>query len=110
MSPAIYDYLVQIPDKPDAFASRMSHLTAHLDYNKPQIQADKLVLSGPTLAHQPKDAEDKPAMTGSVLMFKAGSEEEVWEMVRGNPYSREGVWNLDQATITLFKCAVRKAL
>lgn len=106
----MYDYLVNIPDKPNAISGRMSHMSAHLEYNKPQAQADQLVLSGPMLDHEPKDAEDKPLMTGSVMVFKASSVEEVWDMVKGNPYSTEGVWDLERATVTLFKCMLRKPL
>ncbi|MCJ1473384.1 hypothetical protein MMC13_002035 [Lambiella insularis] len=107
---AQYDYLVQIPDHPNAQQHRMRHLSAHLSYNKPQIAAGQLVLSGPTLAAHPKSADEVPAMTGSVLLFRAGSEAEVWELVKENPYAKEGVWDVDGTVVTPFRCAVRTAL
>ena len=105
-----FDWLVQIPDKPSAQESRMSHLKAHLEYNKPQIAAGQLVMSGPTLAAQPKSADEIPTVTGSVLLLRAGSEDEVLSMLRNNPYATEGVWDVDQAAITPFRCAVRTPL
>lgn len=106
----LFDWLVQIPDRPNAQQSRMTNLSAHLSHNKPQIAAGQLVLSGPTLAAQPRSAEELPAMTGSVLLFKAGSEEEVWEMVKDNPYAKVGVWDMERAVITPFRCAVRTGM
>ena len=105
-----YDWLVQIPDKPKALQNRMSNLSAHLNYNKPQIEAGKLVFTGPTLSSQPKSADEVPAMTGSVTLFKASSEEEVWQMVRENPYAKAEVWYMERATVTPFRCAVRKGM
>ncbi|MCJ1378976.1 hypothetical protein MMC17_002075 [Xylographa soralifera] len=105
-----YDWLVQIPDHPNAQSDRMSNLSAHLNYNKPLIVAGQMVLSGPTLSAQPKSENEIPKMTGSVMLLKTGSEEEVWEMVRENPYAKVRVWDLDKAVITPFRCAVRTAM
>ncbi|KAK0516284.1 hypothetical protein JMJ35_000887 [Cladonia borealis] len=105
-----YDWLVQVPDKPNALQTRMSNLASHLSYNKPHIEAGKLVFTGPTLSSQPKSADEVPAMTGTVTLFKAETEDEVWEMVKGNPFAEVGVWDLEKATVTPFRCAVRKAL
>ncbi|KAL8784618.1 MAG: hypothetical protein Q9213_003873 [Squamulea squamosa] len=102
-----YDWLVQTPDLPNAQQARLSNLSAHLAYNQPHIEAGNLVLTGPTLASQPESADQIPAMTGSVSLLKAGSEEEVWAIVRENPYAKVGVWDLDRATVTPFRCVVR---
>ena len=115
MSEPSCDWLVQIPDLPDAKENRMSNLSAHLEYNGPQIAARQLVMSGPTLAKKKDDDNDKdenkpPTITGSVLVFRAANEEGVWEMIKGNPYAKLGVWNLDKTTVTPFKCAVRTPL
>lgn len=108
--PLQYDWLVQLPDKPDALPLRMSHLTDHLSYNKPHIEGGQLVFTGPTLAAQPQAADEVLQMTGTVTVFKAGTEAEVWEMVRGNPFAKVGVWDMNHATVTPFRCAVRKGM
>ena len=110
MAATQYDWLVHIPDQPNTLQSRMSNLNAHLDYNKPQVAAGRLVMSGPTLALHPENAAETPAMNGSVMVFRAGSEEEVWDIIKGNPYATTGVWDLERAAITPFKCAVRTGL
>ncbi len=107
------DYLVQIPDHPSAHQNRTTHLSAHLNHSKPQIAAGQLVLSGPSLSSYPGEGEGAdgvPEPTGSIMVLRAGSEEQVWEMIRGNPYATEGVWDLGRAAITRFRCAVRTAL
>ena len=109
--PQSLDFLVQIPDKPNSLPHRLSNLPAHLAYNKPHVEAGKLVLTGPTLAsHPPAQPQGPLPMTGTVTIFKAGSEEEVWEMVRGNPFATEGVWDMERASVTPFRCAVRVAM
>ena len=88
----------------------MSNLSAHLNYNKAHIEGGSLVLTGPTLSSQPKSADEVPTMTGSVMLFKAGSEDEVWQMVKENPYAKVGIWDVGRATVTPFRSAVRKAM
>lgn len=88
----------------------MSNLPAHLSYNKPLIVAGQMVLSGPTLSSQPKSADEVPDMNGSVMLLKASGEEEVWEMIRENPYAKVGVWDLDRVQITPMRCAVRTGM
>ena len=105
-----YDWLVQIPDYPNAQPHRISNLPAHLSYNKPLIVAGQMVLSGPTLSSQPKSADEVPDMNGSVMLLKASGEEEVWEMIRENPYAKVGVWDLDRVQITPMRCAVRTGM
>lgn len=108
--PPQYDWLVQIPDKPDALPLRMSNVREHLTYNKTHIEGGQLVFAGPTLACQPKAADEALQMTGTVTLFRAGSEAEVWEMIRGNPFAQVGVWDLDHATVTPFRCMVRQGM
>ena len=67
-------------------------------------------MSGPTLAAHSKSSDEMPTITGSMLLLRADSEEDVMQMVRENPYSKVGVWDLDKVVVTPFKCAVRTAL
>ena len=105
----LYDWLVQISDLPNALQKRMDNLQAHLSYNKPQIEAGTLVFSGPTLSSQPKSNEIPP-MTGTVMLLRASTEEEAWKLVKENPYATTGIWDMDKAVVTPFRCVVRKGM
>lgn len=102
-----YDWLVQIPDKPNALRTRLDNRPAHLSHNKPQIEAGKIVFGGPTLSRQRESEDEGYEITGSVTLFRASSEEEVWDMVKADPYAKIGVWDLDRVVVTPFWCAVR---
>ncbi|KAI1085464.1 hypothetical protein F5B20DRAFT_5030 [Whalleya microplaca] len=104
------DFLVQIPDKPNALPSRMSNLAAHLSHNKIDIEAGRLVMAGPTLAQHPKTADEALPITGSAMLVKAGSESEVRQIIAANPYGKLGVWDLEKATVVPFRCVVRTPL
>ncbi|KAI0010262.1 hypothetical protein F4779DRAFT_616838 [Xylariaceae sp. FL0662B] len=104
------DFLVQIPDRPNALSARMSNVAAHLSHNKVDIEAGRLVMAGPTLAHHPQTAEEAPPVTGSALLVRAGSESEVRRIIAENPYGKLGVWDLDKATVVPFRCMVRTPL
>lgn len=106
----LYDWLVQLPDKPNVLPVRMEHLAAHLQHNKPNVEVGTIVLAGPTLSSHPKSADEGLAMTGSVMLWRASSEEEVWRSLLEDPYAKEGVWDIERASITPYRCAVRKAL
>jgi uncharacterized protein len=106
----VYDWLVQTPANADDLESRINTRPAHLEHNKPLIAAGKLVFGGPSLAAHPKTADEDLAITGSVMMIRAGSEEEVRQMVRDDPYAKVGFWDAEAAVITPFRCALRKPL
>jgi uncharacterized protein YciI len=110
MDRPLHDWLVQLPDKSGVLPTRMQHLAAHMQHNKPNVEAGTIVMSGPTLSSHPKSAGEGLAMTGSVMLWRAASEEEVWRSLKEDPYAREGVWDLDKATVTPYYCGVRKAL
>lgn len=104
-----YEYLVQIPDKPNALQQRLAVRPKHLEELKPKIARDQIVFGGARLSEQPKEGETPP-MIGSVLLIKADSEEEVWKLLREDPYTKGGAWDVDKAVITPFKCAIRTAM
>ena len=67
------------------------------------------MFGGATLAKQPADGE-APDMTGSCMLIKANSEEDVKALISADEYAKAGTWDIAKAQITAFKCAVRTAL
>ncbi|KAI1760820.1 hypothetical protein GGR53DRAFT_508075 [Hypoxylon sp. FL1150] len=104
------DFLVQIPDKPDVLATRFSNVGTHMARLKGLIEVGTIVMSGPTLAAHPKSTDEGLAINGSAWLVRANTEEEVRAVVADDVYAKLGVWDLDNVTVTPFKCAVRKPL
>ncbi|ETN42384.1 uncharacterized protein HMPREF1541_01538 [Cyphellophora europaea CBS 101466] len=109
MSQYKYEYLVTVPDVPNAPEKRLAARPTHLANLKPRIESGQIVFGGATLAQQPADG-GAPEMTGSVMLIKANSEQEVRELIEGDEYAKAGAWDVGKATITAFRCAVRTAM
>ena len=103
------EWLVQIPDHPNALEKRLAVRQKHLDNLKPKIDAGIVVFGGATLSKHPNEG-GSPDMTGSVMLIKANSEEEVREFLENDQYTKGGAWNPKEAKIYPFRCAVRTAL
>ncbi|KAF2151289.1 hypothetical protein K461DRAFT_280082 [Myriangium duriaei CBS 260.36] len=68
-------------------------------------------MGGPTLSSQPSSHEDGLSkITGSIHVIKAASEEEVWELLRADPYAKLGIWDMDNAVVTPMKCFVQQPM
>jgi uncharacterized protein YciI len=106
----LYDWLVETPANAEDLESRINTRPAHLEHNKPLIEAGTLVWGGPSLAAHPKAAGEDLAIVGSVMCIRAGSEEEVREMIRNDPYAKVGFWYPEKAVITPMRCVIRKPL
>lgn len=104
-----YEYLVQIPDHPNALDKRLAVRAEHLKNISPKVQSGQVVMGGATLAKQPAEGE-QPAMTGSVMIVKADSEEEVRKLIENDVYVKGGAWDIEKMKIWNFKSAVRTAL
>jgi len=103
------EWLVHVPDFPGALDKRLAARPTHLGNLKPAIEAGKVVFGGATLSKQPAEGE-APDMTGSAMLIKADSEEEVRKTLEEDPYTKGGAWDVKNAKIWPFKCAVRTAL
>lgn len=106
-------WLVQVTDKPgDEIAQeRRNNLAAHMAANKKQIDLGHLVMAGPAVQALPQEfSKAHPIITGSIMVWKGGSEAEVRAWLSENPYAITGVWDLESATVTPFLCVVRKPL
>lgn len=109
MAPSTREWLVTIPDHPNALSARLAARAAHLSNLKPRIAAGQVVFGGAMLSSQPEEGQTPP-MTGSVLLVKADTEQEVWDLIRGDEYVKQGAWDVEKATVVAFKSAVRSAL
>ncbi|KAJ9651423.1 hypothetical protein H2198_009307 [Neophaeococcomyces mojaviensis] len=109
MSSSQKEWLVQIPDKPNALQNRLGARPDHLKNLKPRIEAGQVVFGGATLSKHPAESET-PDMTGSVMLIKAETKEEVIELLKADEYTKQGAWDVDNAKITAFRCAVRTAM
>ena len=108
-----HDWLVQIPDRPDMLQTRVANLQIHLDNLQHQVKAGRITMGGPTL-RLPKptagDSSESPSIVGSVQILKASSEDEVWHLLKADPYAKLGVWDLDRATVSPMRVGVMKAM
>ncbi|KAJ5872919.1 uncharacterized protein N7529_005272 [Penicillium soppii] len=105
------DFLVRLPDHPNILQTRIENRPLHLTHNKPHFESGKISFGGPMYSSQPESLEDGMSkITGSIHLCKAGTEEEVWEMIRNDPYAKLGVWDLEKAVVTPMKVFVSKAL
>ena len=100
------DFLVQVPDLPAMLPTRMANIGAHLAHNKPLLETGTLILSGPTLTGHPKTAEEGLPITGSVLIFRTGTEGDVRQMLAVDPLAKVGVWDMDRVTVTPYRCGL----
>ncbi|PYI21541.1 hypothetical protein BO99DRAFT_453601, partial [Aspergillus violaceofuscus CBS 115571] len=77
----------------------------------PLIDARILVWGGPSLARHPEDGEeeDEAEVTGSVMCFRAESEEEVRRLVAGDPFAECGLWDVRGAVVVAMRCVVEGA-
>ena len=108
----LHEYLVQIPDFPGALQKRLRVRATHLENLKPYIEEGTVVFGGATLLEPFYEGQGKktPEMTGSVMLIKAGSENKLKEWLRNDPYTKGDVWDVENAKITPFRCAVRTAM
>ncbi|KAE8393746.1 hypothetical protein BDV23DRAFT_180195 [Aspergillus alliaceus] len=104
-----YDWLVQIPVNTADMQAWANAREAHLAHLKPYVADGTIVFAGPTLAAHPKSPEDKLEITSSVMMFRAETEQEVRSIVSKNAFVEVGVWDMERAVVSPFKCGVRAA-
>jgi len=109
MSTSQFEWLVQVPDKPNALQNRLKARPFHLENLKPRIDAGQVVFGGAMLSEQPA-VDGTPDMIGSVMLIKANTREEIMDLLKNDEYTKQGAWDVEKASITPFKCAVRTAM
>lgn len=105
-----YDWLFEIPVHANDRGAWLDNREAHVAHLKPYIDDGTIIFAGPTLLAHPKSPEDGMAVTGSVMLFKAGSAEEVRGILKENPFVKIGVWDMESAKVSPFLCVLRKPL
>ncbi|KAL4819087.1 hypothetical protein BDW67DRAFT_155192 [Aspergillus spinulosporus] len=100
------EFLCILPDKPDAQARRLEVRSKHLEGVKPLVEAGKVVVGGAMLNAHPSEGET-PSFKGSMLIVLGEKEEDAWEVIRNDIYTKSGVWDLNAAQVIPFKSAVR---
>jgi len=108
-APPQTEFIVHIPDFPGALEKRLAARPNHLSRIQPLVESGHVLFGGATLSKQPAEGE-VPDMTGSMLLVKANSEEEVRRLLETDAYTKGGVWDVEKATIWPFKSAIRTAL
>ncbi|AET39546.1 YciI family protein Ecym_4509 [Eremothecium cymbalariae DBVPG len=98
------EWCVTVYDKPGS--DRSPYRSMHLERIPELVQEGKIVVAGAIY----KDLVDgKPGgFAGSHLILVADTREEVVELLKGDIYAKEGVWDMDNILIFPFGCAVRK--
>ncbi|KAF9887894.1 hypothetical protein FE257_009554 [Aspergillus nanangensis] len=109
MAPAKNEYLCILPDKPGTLQKRLEVRPAHLEGVKAYLQNESVVAGGAMLNSDPVEGET-PSFKGSMMMIVAESKEAALELIRGDIYTKSGVWDVENAQIIPFKSAVRVAL
>lgn len=109
MSTPTKEWLVIAPDKPDSLQKRLAARAKHLERAQPRVQAGNLVLGGAMLGSHPT-GDGTPDMKGSVLLYKAESEEEVRNLIENDDYVKGDVWDLEKLQIIPFRSVFRTGL
>ncbi|EAA60313.1 hypothetical protein AN4396.2 [Aspergillus nidulans FGSC A4] len=92
------EFLCILPDKPDAQAKRLEVRSKHLEGVKPLVEAGKVVVGGAMLNAHPSEGET-PSFKGSMLIVLGEKEEDAWEVIRNDIYTKSGVWDLNAAQV-----------
>lgn len=99
------EWVVIAYDKADRAPYREQHLAGIM----PQVEAGKLVCAG-AIYNEPKAPGEPRTFAGSHLQVVADTKEEAIEVVKGDIFAKEGVWDLDNLVIYQFGCAIRQAV
>lgn len=95
------EFLIVIPDFPNSSAARVEAQPGHIRAATPLINAGIITYCGVTLSSALSGKEQN--ISGSVIVMKAQSEDEVQAFLMGDAYAKSGVWNVSAATIWNFR-------
>ncbi|KAK6524273.1 hypothetical protein TWF694_005927 [Orbilia ellipsospora] len=100
------EWLVILPDKTDAEAvsRRLAVRPKHLEAANAKVAEGKINFGGIMLHEHIKEGET-PKFKGSVMLLQVETKEEAIEIIKGDIYVDNDVWDLEK-----FRSALRKAL
>ncbi|KUJ12125.1 uncharacterized protein LY89DRAFT_624569 [Mollisia scopiformis] len=106
-APEKFEWMVIIPDVPGKLEKRMEVRPKHFEGLKTAMEKGFFKTGGALLDEVPKEGEGLK-ISGSTVVAWASSKEEVMEILKGDIYAKEGVWDLEKVQIWPFKCAFRE--
>jgi len=104
------EWLVRIQDRPDALEPRRANQQAHLEYLESQVQEGKITMNSDSMLPAQARGSDEEHASGSVQVIKGNTEEDVWQLLRADPYAELGVWDLNKIVIAPMKVGIMKPL
>ncbi|KAJ9130406.1 hypothetical protein NKR19_g9901 [Coniochaeta hoffmannii] len=110
-APRKMEFLVVVPDFPGVLDKRIAIRPQHFANLKPFVDSGTFKMGGAVLNSVP--ADDEPSsldFAGSSLVVVASSKEEVLDILKQDVYAQNGVWDVDNAQVWPFKCALRLPL
>lgn len=82
----------------------------HLSAIKASTESGLFTFGGGLLEAPPSETGGKLLINGSAMVAVADTEAEVRALLAKDVYAKTGVWDVENATVMAFKCAVRKPL
>ncbi|KAK1708864.1 hypothetical protein BDP67DRAFT_492611 [Colletotrichum lupini] len=120
---ATKEFLCILPDKPDALARRLevrplsvvpgrllTCLSTHLENAQGHKSNGKIAVGGAMFEKEHPVEGQTPGFKGSVMIYTVKDAEEAWELIRGDVYAKNDVWDLEKAQVIPFKSAIRESL
>ncbi|KAK6358869.1 hypothetical protein TWF696_000049 [Orbilia brochopaga] len=108
-APTENEWLVILPDKPDAVERRLAVRSEHLAAATARVKAGVINFGGIMLHDHPVEGET-PKFKGSIMLLQVPTKEDVVEIIKGDKYVENDVWDLDKMEIHPFRTALRKAV
>ncbi|KAK2739113.1 hypothetical protein FQN57_006679 [Myotisia sp. PD_48] len=108
-TPSTKQWIVIVPDHPGMLSKRKEVRDTHLSRLGPILDSGFLKMGGAVLDEHPAEGE-APAMNGSALIVCAESAQEIRDTLSKDIYATSGVWNVEKAQITPFRCAISRPL
>lgn len=102
------EWLVEVPPNASA-AGYEQYNVPHQEYLRQWVEKRVLLFAGPRLAAHEEDRKDLK-VSGSVLLFRAPTREDVEAVLRGDPYAEAGIWHVSGITITPSWCIIEPKL
>ncbi|VUC24054.1 unnamed protein product [Clonostachys rosea] len=103
------EFIAIINDKPGVLEKRKEIRPQHLAAMKPLITAGKVIAGGAQVSTHPPEGQF-PDAKGSVIIYAVENLEEAKEYVKNDPYTVNGVWDIETANYIPYISAVREPL
>ncbi|GAB7365245.1 hypothetical protein MBLNU230_g6329t2 [Neophaeotheca triangularis] len=96
-----HEWIVILPDSPNALSKRMEVRPQHIANLKPSVDSGFTVMGGALLDEPIKEGES-PKINGSIICASAESREEIMENLKKDIYWETGVWDASKVSFLRF--------